>query len=80
VKKFCRVHVSNSGPAIDAENLSRMFQRFHEADDARSGEGSGYGLGLSICQKIVEVHGGLIRAESIEGEGTTIHVHLPRRA
>lgn len=73
----CRVEVTNTGPAIPQEQLMRIFHRFHKADVARERREEGYGLGLSICQKIAEVHGGLIRAESNEEEGTTIRVHLP---
>jgi two-component system sensor histidine kinase CiaH len=52
-----------------------MFERFHRGDAARTTPGAG--LGLSIAQAIVEVHGGSISAEPTADRGTTIVVRLP---
>jgi heavy metal sensor kinase len=67
--------VSDTGIGIAAEHLAHVFERFYQADPARSS--SGAGLGLSICRWIVEAHGGAITAKSQEGDGTTFTVRLP---
>jgi signal transduction histidine kinase len=73
----CEVTVSDNGPGLEPDEQMRIFRRFYKSDAARDARRSGFGLGLSICRKIVEVHGGLIKAEGRRGEGTTIRVHLP---
>lgn len=57
-----------------AEKLFTPFQRLHGPD-----EGAGHGMGLAIARRIVERHGGTIRAESAPGQGTTFHIELPDR-
>jgi heavy metal sensor kinase len=67
--------VRNTGPGISAEDLPRIFERFHRADKARTAGRSG--LGLAITQAIVRAHGGSIEAASELGEGATFTVRLP---
>lgn len=63
-----RLEVGNSGPAIPAGQLPRLFDRFYRADPARrEGSGEHAGLGLALTRSIVRAHGGEIRCESIEG-------------
>lgn len=72
-----QVAVTNPGPEIPAEHLSRIFERLYRIDPARrEGESEHAGLGLAITKSIVELHGGSIRAASYEGE-TTFTVALP---
>jgi signal transduction histidine kinase len=68
--------VADTGPGIAAEDLPRVFERFYRADKSRTGGGSA-GLGLSICQAIVEAHGGTVEATSEVGAGTKLVVRLP---
>ncbi len=73
-----RLRVHNSGPAIAADDLPHLFDRFYRSDKARtSGEG-GFGLGLAIAQETAHVHNGRITVESSDGEGTTFTVTLPQ--
>lgn len=69
--------VSDSGCGIDEEHLPRLFDRFYRVDAARAGGPQGSGLGLSIVQSIMELHGGSVRVESSVGTGTTLTLVLP---
>ncbi|HUF65645.1 MAG TPA: ATP-binding protein [Gemmatimonadaceae bacterium] len=71
------VEVADTGPGIPAEHLSRVFERFYRVDTARARSGGGTGLGLAIVKHLAEAHGGHVRAESVVGHGTTIHVFFP---
>ena len=65
------------GPGIPAEDLPHIFDRFYRAEKSRTrSKTSGFGLGLSIAHWIVEHHGGQIKVESKEGEGTTFVIWL----
>lgn len=66
------IGVTDSGSGIDAADLSKIFQPFFSAK-----KGKGIGLGLSICDRIVQNHGGKVTVESTPGKGTTFAVHLP---
>lgn len=60
--------VEDNGKGIAKENLQKVFDRFYRVDQSLKKEEGGFGLGLSICKKIIELHDGEIRAES-EGLG-----------
>ena len=70
-----KVSVQDSGIGIAEDDLDRIFERFYKSDKSRSGTGTG--LGLAIARHIVELHGGRIWAESIEGRGATLSFTLP---
>ena len=69
--------VSDTGSGIPPEHLPRIFERFYRADSGRSREAGGTGLGLAIVRHLVEAHGGMVRAESVVGTGTTIRIFFP---
>jgi len=71
------VDVRDSGIGIPENDLPHIFERFYRADDARSKETGGAGLGLAIALRIVELHGGKIHAESSVGEGSLFSISLP---
>jgi len=71
------LRVRDSGVGISERDLKRIFKRFYQADEARSGPGRGTGLGLQICRRVVEAHGGAIWAEQNEDTGVTFVVTLP---
>jgi signal transduction histidine kinase len=71
------IRVSDAGSGIPPEQLDAVFQRFHRVDTRLTREIEGLGLGLAICKRIVELHGGTIWAESQPGTGSTFHVLLP---
>jgi PAS domain S-box-containing protein len=70
-----RLEVRDQGQGIEAGDLARIFGRFERAAGRAI---SGLGLGLFISRRIVEQHGGTIRAESTPGVGSTFVVELPR--
>lgn len=70
--------ITDTGIGISEEDQARVFERFFKADKSRVRSNGGSGLGLSIVQKIVDMHKGTINLESRLGEGTTFHVSLPR--
>lgn len=78
VQHWARLTVSDTGIGLPAEELPRIFDRFYRVDKARSRAQGGAGLGLSIAQRIVQMHGGRIEAAS-EGpnKGATFSVWLP---
>ena len=72
-----RLIVRDTGPGIPAEDLPYIFDRFYRAEKSRTrSTTSGFGLGLSITKWIVEQHGGQIKVESKEGEGSTFVIWL----
>jgi two-component system sensor histidine kinase SenX3 len=69
------IEVIDSGSGIPADDLDRVFERFYRSSDALAHEG--FGLGLAIARRMVQVMGGSIGAASEEGHGSTFWVRLP---
>ncbi|MDD2483039.1 MAG: HAMP domain-containing sensor histidine kinase [Candidatus Shapirobacteria bacterium] len=77
-KKNVVFKIIDKGIGISDKDLPHIFDRFYRADNARTkNSASGYGLGLSIAQKIVEQHHGSIGVQSIIKQGTTFKIILP---
>ncbi|MDY6930438.1 MAG: ATP-binding protein [Halobacteriota archaeon] len=74
---FIKVSIKDTGVGMTEEQLSHIFEEFYKVDPSRHDLDSS-GLGLSICKRIVEKHGGKIWAESPgEGKGTTFYFTIP---
>jgi len=73
------IEVEDRGPGIAAEHMSQMFQRFYRVPETQRTI-RGTGLGLYICRKIVESHGGQIGVDSQPGQGTRFYFTLPLAA
>lgn len=71
----CRLQVSDNGIGFDTRYLDRIFQPFQRLHGRDEYEGTG--MGLAICRKIVERHGGAITAVSSPGQGATFTITLP---
>jgi two-component system sensor histidine kinase ResE len=72
------VAVSDTGVGIATGDLERVFDRFFRADESRTRDSGGFGLGLSIARDLVEAMGGTIGVSSEVGLGTTFRVRLRR--
>jgi two-component system, OmpR family, heavy metal sensor histidine kinase CusS len=71
------ISVANPGVGIPAENIPRLFDRFYRCDPSRSESASSAGLGLTIVQSIMTLHGGRVEAESILNQTTTFTLSFP---
>jgi len=77
-RSFIVIKIRDTGIGIPEKDLNRVFDRFYRVDKSRSKEIGGVGLGLSICNEIVKLHGGRIEIESKVGVGTTVYSYLKR--
>lgn len=71
------IRVMDDGLGIPEEEAASLFEPFFRVDRSRSKKTGGYGLGLSICKRIVEAHGGTIEARNNAGRGASFIVTLP---
>ena len=69
--------VRDTGTGIPAEEMPRLFERFHRVEKARGRTHEGSGIGLALVQELVKLHGGSIWAESEIGQGTTFRISIP---
>jgi signal transduction histidine kinase len=74
---WVRVCVEDRGIGIPAEDLPRVFERFHRGANVDP-KVAGSGVGLASARRLVELHGGTIEVESVQGQGTAFTVRLPR--
>jgi len=72
--------VADTGMGIAAANLPYVFDRFWQADGSSKRKFQGVGIGLSLVKELVEIQGGQVKVESVEGRGTTFTVRLPYQA
>lgn len=70
------VRVRDDGPGVPPEDIPQLFEPFFRVDRSRSKQTGGYGLGLSICKRIVEAHGGRIAVEAHAPRGTSFVLYL----
>ena len=72
-----RIRVQDNGRGMPEEAIRHLTEAFYRVDKSRSRAQGGVGLGLTICSRILELHGGTISFSSREGEGTCVTVCLP---
>jgi signal transduction histidine kinase len=73
------VEVTDTGVGISSEALGHVFERFYRADPARNTDGLHAGLGLALVKEYIDLMGGTIAVESVEGQGSTFRIRLPAR-
>jgi signal transduction histidine kinase len=71
------IRIEDNGIGIPPEDLAHIFEPFYRVDKSRSKDSGGYGLGLSLCQSIMEAHRGKIEVQSRPKEGTTVLLFFP---
>ncbi len=71
------LRVRDSGTGIPAEEVPRLFERFHRVESSRGRTHEGSGIGLALVQELVKLHGGFVVVESVVGEGSTFTVRVP---
>ncbi|KAB2452286.1 two-component sensor histidine kinase [Bacillus sp. CH126_4D] len=76
-EKVVEVRIRDSGIGISEEQKQHIFERFFKADSSRNRAYGGSGLGLAIVKKVVDLHQGEIKVESIEGHGAEFSVRIP---
>lgn len=76
VRDWLRLRIIDSGEGVSQTNMKRIFTPFFTTKD-RGDETRGFGLGLAVCRKIVNLHGGTLNLFSQETRGTTVQVDLP---
>jgi two-component system, OmpR family, sensor histidine kinase SenX3 len=74
------LNVTDQGIGIPAHEIDRIFERFYRIDPARHRSTGGTGLGLSVVKHVAAAHGGDVRVWSVEGQGSTFTLTLPRKA
>jgi len=72
-----RVSVRDTGPGISPADQAKLFQEFQQADNSITKKKGGTGLGLAISKRIIEMHGGKIRVDSVVGQGSMFSFTLP---
>jgi len=72
--------VTDQGPGVPEEALGHLFEPFYRVDEARARKTGGSGVGLAICQRVVEAHGGTVRARNNAPTGLIVEIEIPRLA
>ncbi|WP_028472671.1 sensor histidine kinase [Nocardioides alkalitolerans] len=80
LEESVEIAVTDQGIGIPAGEIDRIFERFYRVDPARHRSTGGTGLGLSIVKHVAATHGGDVRVWSVEGQGSTFRLRLPRIA
>jgi signal transduction histidine kinase len=76
-RKGVRAWVKDNGPGIPEDELAKVFDKFYQIDNTATRMMPGTGLGLTICHRIVDAHGGKIWVESVEGNGASFNFFIP---
>lgn len=79
IQGFYEFKVVDNGRGIPAEEISRITEAFYMVDKSRSRKEGGAGIGMALCQKIIQLHNGTMNVDSRLGEGTVIKVIFPRK-
>ena len=76
--KQVELKVTDTGTGIPADEIPRLFERFHRVEGAKGRTFEGTGIGLALVQELVTLHGGSVSVESDFGKGTTFTISIPK--
>jgi signal transduction histidine kinase len=76
-KNYCAISIADTGIGVGPDHIRKIFSAFEQVDSSTSRQYSGTGLGLALCKSFVEMHHGLIWAESEPDKGSTFTFVLP---
>lgn len=76
-KSFCCIHVEDTGRGMPTHVLDKIFDLYYQVAVVDSVKISGTGIGLSLVREIVQLHGGAVAVESVEGKGSKFSIRLP---
>lgn len=71
------ITVADTGTGVPVAEMPQLFERFHRIDNARARSNEGSGIGLALVKELIQLLGGTIAADSVEGQGTTFTIRLP---
>lgn len=71
---FIRIDIQDSGEGIEQSEIGKIFDRFYQGQGESA---NGFGIGLSYCKDLIEIHEGVIEATSKKGVGTTFSIYIP---
>nr|BFE79368.1 hypothetical protein GCM10020093_019690 [Planobispora longispora] len=74
------MEIHDTGVGVESEDLRRVFEEFYRTRQAEEQAVEGTGIGLSIVEKIMEMHGGAARMEKETHDGVCVHLTLPSSA
>ena len=78
-ERYVCFSVSDTGIGLKSEDLGRLFQSFVQIDSRLNRQHQGTGLGLALVKRIVDLHGGVVQAESVVGQGSRFTACLPAK-
>ena len=76
-REFVEISVADTGTGIPADQIAKVFDRFHQVDASQTREHEGSGIGLALVKELVEFHHGTIQVQSKVGQGSTFTFRLP---
>ncbi|MGC7930349.1 ATP-binding response regulator [Lysinibacillus sp. VIII_CA] len=74
---MANIVITDTGIGVDDETMRRIFERYEQGTISKTMVEGGFGLGLNICKRLIELHGGTLKAQSIVGQGSTFTFTLP---
>jgi signal transduction histidine kinase len=77
VGDWVELAIQDTGIGVPAAEIPRLFERFHRVKGAQGRTFEGSGIGLSLCEELVKLHGGTVKVSSVEGEGSCFSVFIP---
>ncbi len=77
VEDNCRISIQDCGPGVPQDKIQTIFEPFVRVDKSRHRCTGGFGIGLALVKKIIELHGGRVRARNSTASGLAVDIYLP---